>query len=104
MALRIIVSTLFGRTLRNPVCSRALSSAHYPLRLSSVSNNHAAIYEESLSHPEHFWGDLARRKLRWMKKFDYVNRCDMNNGQFSWFDGGVLNVTGKIFNIHMVTG
>ncbi|KAL5463395.1 hypothetical protein EMCRGX_G032288 [Ephydatia muelleri] len=99
MALR--VASVFGRTLRNPVCSRALTAAHYPLRLSSVSDNHATIYEESLWHTDHFWGDLARRKLRWMKKFDHVSRCDMNNGQFSWFGGGVLNVTDNCLDRHV---
>ena len=95
MALRVIVSSVFKLPSR-PVLTRALSAAHYPLRLSSVSDNHAAIYEESLKHPEHFWGDLARRRLRWMKKFNQVMHSDMDNGQFSWFGGGVLNVTGKL--------
>ena len=66
----------------------------YPLELSCVSKNHAALYEESLKHPEQFWGDLARRRLRWTKEFDQVMDCDMNSGQFKWFNGGKMNVTG----------
>jgi acetyl-CoA synthetase len=42
-----------------------------------VSENHTALYEESLKHPEQFWGDLARRRLRWTKEFDQVMDCDM---------------------------
>ena len=71
------------------------SGVRYPLQLSSVSENHAALYEESLQHPEQFWGDLARRRLRWTKEFDQVMDCDMNTGQFKWFIGGVLNVSGE---------
>ena len=70
-------------------------SVSYPLQLSSVSENHGAIYEESLKNPEAFWGDLARRRLRWIKEFDQVMDCDMSKGSFKWFLGGVLNVAGK---------
>lgn len=75
-------------------CKRASSSVSYPLQLSSVSANHAALYEESLQHPERFWGDLARRRLRWFKEFDQVMDCDMNQGRISWFNGGKINISG----------
>ena len=77
---------------------RASSSngVRYPLQLSSVSEEHAALYAESLEHPEQFWGDLARRKLSWTREFDQVMDCDMNAGRISWFNGGKLNVTGKL--------
>ena len=68
----------------------------YPLQLSSVSENHAALYEESLQHPEQFWGDLARRRLRWTKEFDQVMDCDMHAGSIRWFDGGKINVAGLL--------
>lgn len=70
-------------------------SVSYPLQLSSVSENHSALYEESLRNPEAFWGDLARRRLRWTKEFDQVMECDMDKGEFKWFLGGVLNVSGE---------
>ena len=82
---------------RPPPLSRPLSSragVSYPLQLSSVSESHASLYEESLKHPEQFWDDLASRRLRWTKKFDQVMDCDMRNGQFKWFVGGSLNVSG----------
>ena len=68
----------------------------YPLQRSSVSEDHAAIYKESLENPEAFWGDLARNRLRWMKEFDQVMDCDMNEGRLSWFNGGKLNVSGTL--------
>ena len=70
-------------------------SVEYPLQLSSVSPNHAALYEESLKNPESFWGDLGRRRLRWFKEFDQVMNCDMSKGEFSWFIGGEINVSGR---------
>ena len=66
-----------------------------------VSESHAALYEESLKHPEQFWGDLARKRLRWTKEFDQVMDCDMNSGQFKWFIGGVINVSGRAPDIHV---
>ena len=73
----------------------AAGTVSYPLQLSSVMENHADIYEESLKNPEAFWGDLARRRLRWMKDFDQVMDCDMSKGSFKWFLGGTLNVAGE---------
>ena len=68
---------------------------NYPLQLSSVSENHATIYNESLNNPEAFWGHLARTRLTWIKEFDTVMDCDMKTGRLNWFSGGKLNVTGK---------
>ena len=71
------------------------SGVSYPLQLSSVSESHAALYEESLKQPERFWGDLASRRLRWIKPFVQVMDCDMSSGHFKWFLGGTLNVSGE---------
>ena len=88
-------------------CRRASSSSgsvEYPIQLSSVSPNHAALYEESLSNPQGFWGDLARRRLRWFKEFDQVMNCDMEQGKISWFNGGKINVSGiKWCDMHCTT-
>lgn len=70
-------------------------SVSYPLQLASVSAEHQALYEESLSNPEGFWGDLARRRLKWFKEFDQVMDCDMDKGEFKWFIGGEINVSGE---------
>lgn len=74
----------------------------YPLNLAFESEKHAAWHEESLRHPEQFWGHLARTRLRWIKEFDQVMDCDMNSGEFKWFLGGVINVSGKKFSIKFV--
>ena len=87
--------SVLRRTSRATVqLAKLQSGVSYPLELASVSENHAALYEESLAHPERFWGDLARRRLRWMKDFDQVMDCDMHKGKIKWFEGGQLNVSG----------
>ena len=75
---------------------RSAGSVSYPLQLASVTENHGALYEESLNNPEAFWGDLARNRLRWFKEFDQVMDCDMNEGRLSWFNGGKINVSGEL--------
>lgn len=75
---------------------RSAGSVSYPLQLASVTENHGALYEESLNNPEAFWGDLARNRLRWFKEFDQVMDCDMNEGRLSWFNGGKINVSGDL--------
>ena len=80
----------------------APGSVTYPLQLASVSENHAALYAESLKNPEQFWGDLARRRLRWIKEFDQVMDCDMQEGRFKWFIGGTINVSGEQYKSSVV--
>ena len=70
-------------------------SVSYPLKLASVSTNYQALYKESISNPEGFWGDIAKKKLHWYKVFDQVMDCDMEKGEFKWFIGGELNVSGN---------
>ena len=78
------------------LCSRAASGSviKYPLQLSSVSEDHGALYEESLKNPKDFWGHLAKTRLRWFKEYDDVMDCDMKEGRISWFNGGKINASG----------
>ncbi len=71
-----------------------MAKVQYPLQLSSVSPNHAALYEESIENPRRFWGDLGRRRLKWFKMFDEVMECNMTKGSFKWFLGGKINASG----------
>lgn len=81
---------LVGRQLGRAASSGPVS---YPLQLSSVSPDHAALYAESLENPEAFWGDLARRRLSWFREFQQVMDCDMHEGRISWFNGGKINAS-----------
>ena len=74
----------------------SLNRVSYPLQLASVSEQHDALYEESLRNPERFWGSLAKQRLRWLKEFDTVMDCNMKEARMSWFNGGKLNVSGEL--------
>ena len=81
---------------RGAVCTRSLSSTIYPIQPGHVNGNHDELYAESINKPDQFWGDLAKRRLRWMKEFDTVMDCDMKKGKINWFLGGKLNVSGIV--------
>ena len=49
---------------------------------------------KDLFQPAEFWGRIARSELRWIKDFDTIMNCDMEKGEFKWFEGGVLNASG----------
>ena len=83
---------------RKSVLCRNLSSTIYPIQPGHVDGNHDVLYAESINNPHQFWGDLAKRRLRWMKEFDTVMDCDMNKGKISWFLGGKLNISGNLIN------
>ena len=47
----------------------------------------------SVEQPEAFWSGLARSRLTWSNDFHTGMDCSMETGQFSWFEGGKLNVS-----------
>ncbi|GBE61558.1 acetyl-coenzyme A synthetase [Babesia ovata] len=49
------------------------------------------MYRRSMVDPEGFWGDMARRELRWMSPFYRVFSGGFQAADFSWFLGGKLN-------------
>lgn len=53
------------------------------------------MYDESIANPDKFWGDQARKFLKWMTMFKEVNGCKKEEGIIKWFSGGQLNVTSK---------
>lgn len=105
MVFRLTVrrwSNILSLSKRKGVLCRNLSSTIYPIHPGHVDGNHDVLYEESINNPQQFWGDLAKRRLRWMKKFDNVMDCDMNKGKISWFLGGKLNVSGNLVGVTSV--
>ncbi|KAG1685095.1 Acetyl-coenzyme A synthetase 2-like, mitochondrial [Nymphon striatum] len=62
---------------------------------------HQELYEFSLQNPDKFWSVLARSRIRWQKEFQDVSNCDMNTGEVSWFDGGILNVADNCIDRHV---
>lgn len=59
------------------------------------------LYQASLNDPEAYWGDAARRELRWMHPFDQVCDNDWQHGMVAWFLGGRLNVSDNCVDRHL---
>ena len=62
--------------------------------LSSVAENYSDVYQTSVNEYEHFWKTAALQRLKWDKEFDKVLESDESKGEFKWFGGGKLNVSG----------
>ena len=62
--------------------------------LTHVSKDHNVWYRESIENADLFWGNLARKRLKWIKDFDVVKDCNLSEGKVKWFLGGQINVSG----------
>ncbi|TNF24287.1 MAG: acetate--CoA ligase [Deltaproteobacteria bacterium] len=63
-------------------------------------------YARAQNDPEGFWLDVARRRLRWMKEPTHGldgSYHTIDEGPFSWFGDGVLNVTESCLDRHVET-
>ena len=56
------------------------------------------LYRRSLDHPETFWADLARERLRWSSPWQRV--LDWQPPHAKWFGGGSLNVAHNCVDRH----
>ena len=59
-------------------------------------SDRSTLQEFSVSNSEKFWAAAARHRLSWIRTFDAVQDCDLSRGKIKWFEGGKLNVSGKI--------
>merc|ERR1711991_1042762 len=60
-----------------------------------------AMYEESISDPEAFWGELANSYITWHRPFNKVLHGGFNDGDVAWFSGGELNVSENCLDRHL---
>ena len=91
-SLQLLQRTNRGLAGRVWLAQREFSSAS----LSEVlGQSHEEAYRQSLTQPESFWGELARKRLRWTRPFVNTMSCDVKAGKIRWFEGGALNVSGK---------
>ncbi|VWU50662.1 acetyl-CoA synthetase, putative [Hepatocystis sp. ex Piliocolobus tephrosceles] len=51
------------------------------------------MYEQSIKNPEPFWGDLAKKNLRWNQLFTKVYVGKFKKGNVSWFVNGKINAS-----------
>ncbi len=60
------------------------------------------MVQKAKDDPDSFWGDLARKELKWFKPFDRV--LDWSNPPFArWFDGGQTNISFNCLDRHLET-
>ncbi|WP_234418397.1 AMP-binding protein [Dongshaea marina] len=81
---------------RYPIPERIRQVAH----ISSLAE-YQQMYKESINEPEKFWGTLARSHLEWIHPFKQVKNEVMEEGLFSWFLEGQLNVCYNCVDRHL---
>jgi acetyl-CoA synthetase len=85
-----------------------MSEAVYPPSPEFVANSHAdkkkydAMYAESVSDPEKFWGEQGKR-LDWIKPYTKVKNTTFAYPDVSikWFEDGQLNVCANCLDRHL---
>uniref|UniRef100_M4B9U4 Acetyl-coenzyme A synthetase N-terminal domain-containing protein n=1 Tax=Hyaloperonospora arabidopsidis (strain Emoy2) TaxID=559515 RepID=M4B9U4_HYAAE len=60
-----------------------------------------SMYKRSLEDPEHFWGELARENLNWLRDFDQTVTGTMDKGDVAWFLNGQTNVSVNCIDRHL---
>ena len=57
------------------------------------------LYNQSITNPSKFFGDLARNDLEWIEDFDRVHNDEFSN--VKWFEGGKTNVSLNCIDRHL---
>jgi acetyl-CoA synthetase len=78
--------------------------ADFAARARVTANSYATDYARSVSDPEGFWGEVAKR-LDWMKPFTKVKDVSYRLEDFHirWFEDGALNVSANCLDRHLAT-
>jgi acetyl-CoA synthetase len=61
------------------------------------------VYRKSVSHPEHFWEEVAEEHFLWRKRWDKVLEWDFDTPIVKWFQGAQLNITENCLDRHLTT-
>ncbi|MDA8955398.1 acetate--CoA ligase [Gammaproteobacteria bacterium] len=57
------------------------------------------LYNQSITNPSEFFGDLARNDLEWIEDFGQVHNDEFSNAK--WFEGGKTNVSLNCIDRHL---
>lgn len=60
-----------------------------------------AMYHQSISAPDHFWAEQARKLLTWQQPWTQVSKSDLRKGEVAWFVDGKLNVSVNCIDRHL---
>ena len=61
------------------------------------------LYHRSITDPDGFWGEEARRRLDWIKPFSKVKNTSFGPGEvfIKWFEDGVTNLSLNCIDRHL---
>ena len=61
-----------------------------------------AMYQQSISDPDAFWGEQGKR-IDWFKKYSKVKNCsfELGNVSINWFEDGTLNASYNCLDRHL---
>eukprot|EP01116_Phalansterium_solitarium_P009436 TRINITY_DN2357_c1_g1_i3.p1 TRINITY_DN2357_c1_g1~~TRINITY_DN2357_c1_g1_i3.p1 ORF type:complete len:493 (+),score=188.41 TRINITY_DN2357_c1_g1_i3:103-1581(+) len=59
------------------------------------------LYDESVNHPDQFWGRIANEHLVWFTPFTQVRSGQFSDGSVAWFLNGTLNVSFNCLDRHL---
>lgn len=68
-----------------------------------TDEQYQAMYQRSIDDPDGFWAEQAENFVTWFKKWDKVSEGSYDEGKFSWFVGGKLNVSYNCLDRHLAT-
>jgi acetyl-CoA synthetase len=71
------------------------------LQISSFEE-YKQVYQQSITDPEGFWGDVAEH-FQWKKKWDKVLEWNFDEPKIEWFKGAKLNITENVLDRHLAT-
>ncbi|KAI9320820.1 acyl-activating enzyme [Dichotomocladium elegans] len=74
-----------------PVPERLLSGGICPKPHVSSFEEYKALWEQSITNPDAFFGKLAKELLSWSKPFTTVQSGGFKEGDVAWFQDGELN-------------
>ncbi len=86
--------------------TQSLYSVPADIAQNALVNNeqYQKMYQESVSNPEGFWGEQAKR-IDWIKPFTQVKDTsyDDQNLYIKWFHDGTLNASANCLDRHLAT-
>ncbi len=69
----------------------------------SSMEQYREMHERSIKDPDGFWAEVANEYLTWDKPFEKVRSGGFDALDYTWFDGGGLNVTVNCLDRHLKT-
>lgn len=58
-------------------------------------------YTQSLTNPEEYWADQAKKNLTWIEPWKETLKFDYTKAEIKWFIGGKLNVSANCLDRHL---